>query len=364
RGKERKEVALLKAAEQIVRGETPDGMASYGKIEDALLRRIGDAEVHERELKWIVESMFPVNLWRDVKAEDLVALMVYTGALIPKGKIYVKFNETDGKKYLDELEKELIKYSNIEISINSKIFGEIKISRAIDVATMPTQFKDRAEYALRVIELHRALMDARTRADAAKRELEEELRAKRALVAELEKIAGQLPQRARFLRLDESVAAREAEIAKLVGEIKEVWGSLRPLAKELSKRLAVEEDLEALLNLPEPWLGDYLATLKVYSAELRKEYEEHRRRLKLRENLMAWAKSRLGIADGVEEALEKLAGDLGVPRGLLYAVASRGPGAILEPEQLAAELSADPAVVVKGLEALASRGLITKKYVA
>nr|KJR74287.1 MAG: ATPase [Thermoproteus sp. AZ2] len=365
RGKEKKDLALLKAAEQIASGQMPDGLAAFRIIEETLMRKIGDAEIHEKELLWLIEALFPVNLWRDMRAEDLISLLVYTGALIPDNKLYRKFDLESGRKYLNSLREEILKLINIEISIKSKIFGEIKLQRTLDVRPPPADFKDRAEYAQRVLEHKRALIEARERAEEAARELEKEAESKRKLLAELERIAEAMPQRRRFLALDEKIVARELEVAAKAEEIRRIWRELEPLAKELGKAVSVEADLEALLNLPEPWLDDYLASLKVYSAKLREEYERYREKVRLRERAAEWAKVRLGVvASDVESALGKIAKDLGAPYELIYSIAVRGPGAVVEPRQLAAELSLDEAQVVKWLEALAAKGLVEKRYVA
>lgn len=365
RGKEKKDIALLKAAEQIIAGQIPDGLTAYKKIEETLMRKMSSAEIHEKELLWLIEALFPINLWRDVRADDLIALLVYTGSLIPDNKLYRKYDPEYGKKYLNSLREELLKLVNIEISIKSKIFGEIKLQKTLDVKLPPIDFRDRAEYAQRVLDYKKALIEARELADEVARELEKEAESKRKLLVELEKIAEALPQRRRFLALDEKVVARELDIAAKAEEIRRIWRELEPIAKELGKAVSVEADLEALLNLPEPWLDDYLASLKVYSAKLRSEYDRYREKMRLRERAMEWAKVRLGItASDVEEALGKVAKDVGVPYELIYSIAARGPGAVVEPSQLAAELSLDEAQVVKWLEALAMKGIIEKRYVA
>ena len=364
RGKEKKDVALLKVAEQLALGEMPEGMAAFPQIVDILLRKI-EGEIHERELKSLIARLFPVNLWRELREDDLIALMVYTSHLVPKDdKIYVKFNIEDARKYLDSLYRNLQKYIEISASFKSRIFGEIKLVKKLDVEDLPREFKDAREYATLVIRYRKALLDLQQRAEEAKGELERELEAKRKLASQLENIAERLPQRIKFMSIDEKTLERESAILKKVEEINEVWSSLRPLALELGKNISVEADLDMLLNLPEPWLEDYLTTLKLYSVKLREEYETYRKAAELRRNMAEWVKAKLGIVDDAEIALRRKAAELKVPYQLLYAIASRGPGRELDPSSLASETSLDERTITKYLDVLAENGLIAKRYVS
>jgi len=62
--------------------------------------------------------------------------------------------------------------------------------------------------------------------------------------------------------------------------------------------------------------------------------------------------------------LRRKSEELQVPYRLLYAIASRGPGADLDPEALASEVSMEIDAVSKYLEALAEKGLIARRYVS
>lgn len=364
RGKERKEIALLKAAEQLISGQAPDGMTAFPRIVDILLRRI-EGEIHERELKSMIARLFPVNLWRDLREDDLIALMVYTSHLVPKGdKIYVKFNTEDARRYLGELYKDVLKRAEASVSLKSKIFGEIRMSKRLEVGDLQLEFSDARGYALSLLRLKEAALDLQQRAEEARAELERELRAKKELVDKLEAIAERLPQRIKFMALDERVVERESSVLRSVEEIREVWSSIRPLALELGKGVSVEADLGVLLNLPEPWLDDYLVTLKLYSVKVREEYEAHRRAVELRRNVAEWVKARLGAAEDAEVTLKRKAAELNVPYQLLYAVASKGPGRELDPSSLAAEASLDVKSVMKYLDLMAENGLIAKRYVS
>jgi hypothetical protein len=364
RVKERKELSLLRVAGQLVSGETPEGMAAYGKVVDILLRGL-NSEMHEKELRSLIGRLFPVSLWRDLREDDLINLMVYTGHLIPRGdKTYAKFNMEDARRYLEALSKELGAYSEIAVHLKSKIFGEIKLSRKLEVENIPLDFRDAREYAALVIRHKKALLDAQQRAAALRSELERELKAKQELVAALEKLAERMPQRIKYMTPDEKTLERESAILKAVEEITEVWKGLYPLAQELGKAISIETDLELLLSLPEPWVADYLAALRLYSVKLREEYETYRRDAERRRKATEWAKVRLGISEGVDEVLRRKSEELQVPYRLLYAIASRGPGADLDPEALASEVSMEIDAVSKYLEALAEKGLIARRYVS
>ncbi|MEM0183990.1 MAG: ATPase [Thermoproteus sp.] len=364
RGKERKEYALLKAAEQIISGSAPEGMSSFNKIADILLRRI-NGEIHEREIKSLIARLFPINLWRDIREEDLLALLVYTGYLVPSGdRTYVKFDPERGRKFLEELSSQLKSYIEVSVSVKSVLFGEIKLARRLDVEVIPLEFNDVKEYAMLVIRHKKAILDLQQKAEDAKRELEQELKAKRELISKLEKLAEKMPQRIKFMALDEKIVEREAAILEKTHEVLELWGSLRPMALELGKELSVDVDLNVLLNLPEPWLEDYLASLKLYSVKLREEYETYRRKMEIRRNIAEWVKTRLGSSGDVEETLRAKSSELKVPYQLLIAIASRGPGVELNVEALASETLMDVRSVARYLEVLAERGLVAKKYVS
>ncbi|MGC8582878.1 MAG: ATPase [Thermoproteus sp.] len=364
RGKERKELSLLKVAEQLISGEVPEGMTAYHRVVDVLIRGI-ENDMHEKELKTFIARLFPVNLWRDLREDDLVTLMIYTGYLIPRDdRIYVKFNMEDARRYLEALSKELYTYSEVTVSFKSKIFGEIKLSKKLDIEKIPLEFKDAKEYAALVVRLKKALLAAQQEAVAVRGELEQELRAKKDLVGILEKLAERMPQRIKYMALDEKVAERESTILKAVDEIMEIWKGLHPLARELGKAISVEADLGILLNLPEPWVEDYLATLRLYSVKLREEYEAYRKDSERRRRVAEWVKVRLGASDGVDEVLKKKSEELQVPYRLLYAIASRGPGAELDPDVLASEASMEAWLVSKYLDVLAEKGLVAKKYVS
>ncbi|MEZ0248064.1 MAG: ATPase [Thermoproteus sp.] len=365
RGKERKEYALLKAAEQIISGSAPEGMSSFNKIADILLRRMNGSEIHEKEIKSLITRLFPINLWRDIREEDLLALLVYTGYLVPSGdRTYVKFDPERSRKFLEELSSQLKSYVEVSVGLKSVLFGEIKLAKRLDVESIPLEFNDVKEYAMLVIRHKKAILDLQQKAEDVKRELEQELKAKRELISKLEKLAEKMPQRVKFMSLDEKVVEREAAILEKTREALELWESLRPMALELGKGLSVDLDLNVLLNLPEPWLEDYLASLKLYSVKLREEYEAYRRKMEIRRNIAEWVKTRLGSSGDVEGALKAKSSELKVPYQLLVAIASRGPGAELNIEALASEISMDVRSVAKYLETLAEKGLVAKKYVS
>lgn len=365
RGKERKEYALLKAAEQIISGSAPEGMSSFNKIADILLRRMNGSEIHEKEIKSLITRLFPINLWRDIREEDLLALLVYTGYLVPSGdRTYVKLDPERSRKFLEELSSQLKSYVEVSVGLKSVLFGEIKLAKRLDVESIPLEFNDVKEYAMLVIRHKKAILDLQQKAEDVKRELEQELKAKRELISKLEKLAEKMPQRVKFMSLDEKVVEREAAILEKTREALELWESLRPMALELGKGLSVDLDLNVLLNLPEPWLEDYLASLKLYSVKLREEYEAYRRKMEIRRNIAEWVKTRLGSSGDVEGALKAKSSELKVPYQLLVAIASRGPGAELNIEALASEISMDVRSVAKYLETLAEKGLVAKKYVS
>lgn len=364
RGKERKEAALLKIAEQLVSGEVPDGMMAFPQIADILLRRI-EGEIHERELKSVIARLFPVNLWRDMREDDLIALMVYTGLLVPRGdRIYVKFNTEDARRYLEGLYKDVLKHAEVSVGLKSEIFGEIRLVKRLEVEDLSIEFSNAKEYALSLLRLKRAALDLQQRAEEAKAELERDLKAKKELISRLEEIARRLPQRIRFMSADEKVVERENAVLRSVEEISEVWSSLRPLVLELGKGVSVEADLSVLLNLPEPWLDDYLVTLRLYSVKIREEYEAYKKAIELKRNVDEWVKARLGATGDAEAILKRKASELNVPYELLYAVASRGPGRDLDPSSLASETSLDVSSVMKYLDLMAENGLIAKRYVS
>lgn len=365
RGKEKKELSLLKAAEQIISGETPEGMASFGTITEILLRKIGDV-IHERELKSLITRLFPVNLWRDIREDDLIALMVYVGLLVPRGeRTYTRFTPEASSKYLDELYGQIRKNAEISVSVKSKIFGDIKVVRRIEIEIRNRDFRNREDYAKLVIELKRTLLEIQEKAAEIREELEREAQRKKELAEQLEKIAERLPQRIKFMALDESVLKRETDVVAKVDEIRSIWTSLRPIVSELGDNISVETDLELLLNLPEPWLEEYLALLRIYSSRAREKYEAFKNAARLRDNAASWIRSRLGLASSdIEGTLKLKAEELGVPYQVLWAVASKGPGTELDIDRLAEETSQDKNVILRYLELLSQRGLVIKRYVS
>lgn len=366
RGKEKKQATLLKAAEQMARGEMPEGLASYLSVERILLSTF-DNEIHEKELISQVSRLFPVNLWRDLKEEDLVELMKLRGVIIPKGDKLVKYSEEEAKKHLAELVRALESMAQVVVERQTP-HGPLRLSRLIALRVPSLDFAGRAEYSAKLLEVHRLLMEAKEEGERIKKELEKDVEHRVRFLKRIENIFKRIPARSRVvnpLAVTEQELQREEELAQKYEEAMRIWKEVKPIAEELGEQVDVDSDMEILLSTPAPQIDDYLSELKLYATELRRRHIEALRRRETMDMLRLWLEAKRLMCDGdVERCLKEAAARLSVDPAILRAVALRGVGSEVSPREVADELKLDTAIVENQLEALYRAGLIVKKYVA
>ncbi|MFN7106401.1 MAG: ArsR family transcriptional regulator, partial [Pyrobaculum sp.] len=133
----------------------------------------------------------------------------------------------------------------------------------------------------------------------------------------------------------------------------------------LGDTVDVEKDLTVLLELPQPWLDEYAADLKLYTTDLTKRYEKFLESQKSKKAILDWLAVRLGVVEeDVEKAVALVSTKLGVDGELIKAVARRGRGVLLDLEELSKETGLEKSRVEEQLEKLHKAGLVEKRYVA
>jgi hypothetical protein len=365
RGKEKKQVALIKAAEALDEGQVVEGLRTYRQIEEILLNAFEES-IHEKELKSLVNLLFPTNLWREMKEDDVVELMKLRGVVVPAGDRLYKYREDLARRYLADILRQIEALSEVSVEKQTPL-GVVKLTRTLGTAPIDTSFRDRRTYAKTLREALQRLLEAEERFKEAREELEKEAEDKAKLLKRISAVLEKYPQRSKFIelgRLEERDVKREEAIAQKAEEALKIWNEIKHVGKTLNSRLDVESDLATLLGLPEPWLDDYVANLKLYAAELSRRYEKYLEQEKARKAAAEWLRTKFGVAGDLDKSLVEVASRLGVDKKLLEAVARRGRGAVLDVDELAKESGLDRAKVEEGLERLHKAGAVEKRYVA
>ncbi|ABO08384.1 hypothetical protein [Pyrobaculum calidifontis] len=363
KGKEKKLVVLVKVAEALDEGLEVEGLKAYREIEEIILKAF-DASIHERELKSLIATLFPTNLWREIKEDDVIELMKLRGVLVPVGDLLYKYREDLAKRHVQELLSQLESLGEIFIERQTPL-GPVRVRKRLDIGKGEYSFRDQKEYGKVVRELTLKLAAARESHEKNKREAEAEVEERVKLVKRLAAVVEKFPMRAKMIeldKLDEQIVKREEAILQKASEIMRIWESARHIAQAVGSALDVERDLSLLLELPEPWLDDYAAHLKLYVAELEKKYEKMREEERARKTVQEWLREKFGVSE--LDLLPEVAKRLGVDARLLEAVARRGRGAHLTIEELAEETGLDKSLVEEGLEKLYRAGVVEKRYVA
>ncbi|MCC6020888.1 MAG: hypothetical protein LM577_05935 [Thermoproteaceae archaeon] len=367
RGKERKQLALVKIAEMLDGGQEVEGFRAYRHVEEILLNAF-DESIHERELKSLIDTLLPVNLWRELREDDLIEIMKLRGVLVPAGDVLYKYRDDVARRHLAELLKQLEALSTVEV-VRETPLGTIKLSRRITEASpqLPP-FGDRRAYARVLRDITKRLLELRERREEVERELAREADERARLLSRLSAALARYRKRVKFLdlsRVTESDVAREEALARKAEEALRLWSEIGHMARALGSRVDVVRDLELLTELPQPWLDDYLANLKLYASEISRRHAALLEAERARKRALEWLRQRLNITESdVESAINIAAARLGVSPELLKAVARRGPGALLDIEELAREAALDRERVEEYMERLHRAGAVKKAYIA
>ncbi|MEM1733138.1 MAG: hypothetical protein QXF38_00945 [Pyrobaculum sp.] len=365
KGKERKFAALIKIAEQLDQGQVVEGFKSYRQIEEIILDVIEES-IHEKELKSVIGSLFPTSLWRDFREEDLVELFKLRGVVVPHGDRLYKYNIELASQYITELLRQLEELSIVKVEKQTP-YGLVKEYEKINVEIYDINFEDLKTYAKVLREILLKIYEVKEKYEEVRKRLEEKIEEKIKIIKRVSLLLEKLPQRRKYLDIEkvkeEDIRREEAILQKYV-EILKTWEEVKGIAKSLGLSLDVEKDLVFLLELPEPWLDDYLVNLKLYAVELQKRYEKYLEEARSKKTAAEWLRQKLGLEGEVEKIIEIAATKLGVTTKLLFAVARRGRGAVLDIEQLSTETGMERDIVEKELEKLHRVGVVEKKYVA
>lgn len=366
KGKEKKAIALIKLAEALEEGGEVEGLKAYREIEEILLNAFEDS-IHEKEFKSLINTLFPVNLWREIREDDVVELMKLRGQIIPIGDRLYKYREDLAKRYMSEVLRQLEALREVKVERQTPA-GPIKLVRVLDIGEIEAAFTDKKSYAKALREALLKLQVIKEKYNEIKTELEREAEEKARLIKRMYSLLEKFPQRRKFVnleKLDEEIVRREEAIAQKTEEALHVWSGIKHMASAVGSRLDVERDLAVLLELPEPWIADYVAVLKIYSSELEKKYALFLEKEKAKKTALEWLKSKFGVeSEDIDTALTTVATKIGVNIKLLEAVAKRGKGAVLEVDQLAVETGLKKEEVERELERLYKAGAVEKKYVA
>ncbi|WP_053240336.1 hypothetical protein [Pyrobaculum islandicum] len=366
KSKEKKQSALIKVAEALDEGQEVEGFKSYRLIEEILLNTFEES-IHEKELRSIIVALFPTNLWREIREDDVIELMKLRGVLIPNGDYLYKFNEELARRYLGNILDQIKSFSEVVIEKQTPL-GTIRLSKKIDVTEVRASFEDRKTYAKALREALQKLIEAKERYEEIRRELEREAEERAKLLRRISTILERYPQRSKFIdvvKIRPQDVEREETLVQKVEEVLKIWGEIKHMAKYIRSKIDVERDLEILLELPEPWLDDYISTLRLYAFEISKRYEKIIQLERERKTALEWLKAKFGdVGDDLEKAIVTIASKLGINARLLEAVARRGKGAVLDVEELAKEVGLEKPSVEEYLERLHKVGAVEKKYVA
>jgi hypothetical protein len=366
RGKEKKQLVLIRVAEALDEGQEVEGLKSYRQIEEILLNAFEES-IHEKELKSLVNVLFPTNLWRELREDDLIELMKLRGVVVPGGDRLYKYREDLARRYLAEVVRQIEMFSEVSIE-KSTPFGVIRLTRKIETETLDVSFKDRKTYAKALREALQRLLEVREKFEEIRKELEKEAEEKARLLKRISAVLEKYPQRSKFIelgRLDEHNVKKEELIAQKADEALKIWDEIKHMAKTLGSKLDVEGDLAILLELPEPWLEEYVANLKLYATEISRRYEKYIEQEKARKAVAEWLREKFGVFEGdVDKALFEVAVKLAIDKKLLEAIARRGRGAVLDIDELAKETGLGRSEVEEGLEKLYKVGAVDKRYVA
>ncbi|ACB40333.1 hypothetical protein [Pyrobaculum neutrophilum] len=365
KGKEKKQLALIKAAEALDEGGEVEGLKSYRQIEEILLNAF-ETSIHERELRSLVHVLFPVQLWREVKEDDVVELMKLRGVLVPNGERLVKYNEEAARRHIENVVRQIEALGEVKVEVKTPL-GDVKLSKKIDTSKINAEFNDRKSYAKALREAMLKLLELRDRYEEVRRELEREAEEKSRLLKRLAAVLERYLQRSKFIdigKIGEVDVKREESIAQRADEALRLWNEIKHMARHVGSGLDVEKDLATLLELPEPWLDDYIAALRLYAYEISKKYERQLQLEKERKTALEWLQSRFGVGGDLEEAVKAAALKAGVSAKLVEAVARRGRGAVLDVDALATETGLRRHEVEEGLEKLYKVGAVEKRYVA
>ena len=365
RGRDKKQTALIRAAEALDEGSEVEGLGAYRQIEEILLNAFEEA-IHEKELKSLINVLFPTNLWREIREDDVVELMKLRGVVVPLGDRLYKYREDLAKRYLAEVLKQIEALSEVSVEKQTP-FGLIKLSKKIETASLDASFRDQKTYAKALRKALLRLFEIKEISEDVRKELEKEAEEKAKLLKRISTVLERYPQRSKFIqleKLDERDVRREEAIAQKADEALKIWAEIKHMAKALNMRLDVESDLATLLELPEPWLEDYLTNLKLHAAEIAKRYEKHLEQERIKKVMAEWLETKFGVAGDLDKALSEVASRLNVDRKLLETVARRGRGAVLDVDELAKETGLDRSRVEEELEKLYKAGAVEKRYVA
>jgi hypothetical protein len=365
RGKDKKQTALIRAAEALDEGSEVEGLGAYRQIEEILLNAFEET-IHEKELKSLINVLFPTNLWREIREDDVVELMKLRGVVVPLGDRLYKYREDLAKRYLAEVLKQIEVLSEVSVEKQTP-FGLIKLSKKIETASLDASFRDQKTYAKALRKALLRLFEIKEISEDVRKELEKEAEEKAKLLKRISTVLERYPQRSKFIqleKLDERDVRREEAIAQKADEALKIWAEIKHMAKALNMRLDVESDLATLLELPEPWLEDYLTNLKLHAAEIAKRYEKHLEQERIKKVMAEWLETKFGVAGDLDKALSEVASRLNVDRKLLETVARRGRGAVLDVDELAKETGLDRSRVEEELEKLYKAGAVEKRYVA
>jgi hypothetical protein len=365
RGKDKKQTALIRAAEALDEGSEVEGLGAYRQIEEILLNAFEES-IHEKELKSLINVLFPTNLWREIREDDVVELMKLRGVVVPLGDRLYKYREDLAKRYLAEVLKQIETLSEVSVEKQTP-FGLIKLSKKIETASLDASFRDQKTYAKALRKALLRLFEIKEISEDVRKELEKEAEEKAKLLKRISTVLERYPQRSKFIqleKLDERDVRREEAIAQKADEALKIWAEIKHMAKALNMRLDVETDLATLLELPEPWLEDYLTNLKLHAAEIAKRYEKHLEQERIKKVMAEWLEAKFGVAGDLDKALSEVASRLNVDRKLLETVARRGRGAVLDVDELSKETGLDRARVEEELEKLYKAGAVEKRYVA
>lgn len=371
------------------------GAAKVSLVEETLyeyLTKVG-SPLTQREFEALVRRLYPVQLWRDFREQDLLNLMSLRG-LILRDDVVVPITEATRNKLLErirarieELRKRAVAERVVEVNgVRTKMVARLEASQ---LGRLEEALKDvervndlkliaRINLGLRELEGRHQEEIAELNKEVARvgKEVEHALRRIVQCVEICRRLAPhRLANLSKLIPPEEmsvedavrwliQVRSNEHELAT-ISKVEDVLNSAKEVDYLLKERnVDVLADLSAILSVDDPTglLEKYRRVLDKVSLMVKAEEESRRKKREEEERIKSWLRERLGVED-FGKASRKLAG-LGVEERVVLAVAKRGLGSEFEAKDLAEELKLGRDEVEAQLESLYKAGIIGKKYVA
>ncbi|MFN7106400.1 MAG: hypothetical protein ACK4M3_07460, partial [Pyrobaculum sp.] len=175
--------------------------------------------------KSLIHTLFPVNLWRELREDDVIELMKLRGVLVPQGGVVYRYREDLAKRFLSELLSQLYALNRVNIEKQTP-WGILKVQKQLEVVEIRPVFNSRETYAKALREVMLKLLELKEIYEKLKIEAERELEEKTKLLKKVAAVIEKFPQRRKFIdmnNLSEKDVKREEYILQKAEEVLRIW---------------------------------------------------------------------------------------------------------------------------------------------